>query len=125
MKIDAMLEWTAEEQAAKQKEWIQSLFTLRLQKATGQLENPMKIRELRRDIARLKTLATMNPEARAAAEHAASEHHATSVDAAAGVKEAKPAKKSAKAAKGAAKKTAAAKAPAKKAASAKAKKAGK
>jgi large subunit ribosomal protein L29 len=124
MKIDAMLEWTAEEQAAKQKEWIQSLFTLRLQKATGQLENPMKIRELRRDIARLKTLATMNPEARAAAEHAASEHHATAVDASAGVKEAKPAKKSAKAATAAAKK-AAAKAPAKKAAAPKAKKAGK
>ena len=121
MKIDAMLGWTAEEQAAKEREWTQSLFTLRLQKATGQLENPMKIRELRRDIARLKTLATMNPDARAAAEHAASDHHAASAEAAAGVKEAKPAKKAAKAAA----KPAAKKAPAKKAPSAKGKKAGK
>ena len=30
-------------------------FNLRFQKATGQLENPLKIRQLRRDIARLKT----------------------------------------------------------------------
>ena len=52
---EQMTEWTAEERAAKEKEWTQSIFTLRLQKATGQLENPMKIREVRRDVARLKT----------------------------------------------------------------------
>jgi large subunit ribosomal protein L29 len=57
MTFDAMREWTAEERAAKQKEWTQSLFTLRLQKATGQLENPMKIREVRKDVARLQTAA--------------------------------------------------------------------
>ena len=53
--FEAMREWTAEERAAKEKEWTQSLFTLRLQKATGQLENSMKIREVRKDVARLKT----------------------------------------------------------------------
>jgi len=53
----SMTEWTAEERVAKEKEWTQSIFTLRLQKATGQLENPMKIREVRRDVARLKTAA--------------------------------------------------------------------
>ena len=56
MKIQAMLDWSLEEKAAKAKEWAQSLFTLRLQKATGQLENPMKIKELRKDIARLETI---------------------------------------------------------------------
>ena len=55
VKFEAMREWTVEERAAKEKEWTQSLFTLRLQKSTGQLENSMKIREVRRDIARLKT----------------------------------------------------------------------
>ena len=55
VKFDAMKEWTVEERAAKEKEWTQSLFTLRLQKSTGQLENPMKIREVRKDRARLKT----------------------------------------------------------------------
>jgi len=53
--VEHMREWTAEERVAKEKEWTQSLFTLRLQKATGQLENPMKIREVRKDVARLKT----------------------------------------------------------------------
>ena len=53
LKIEQMREWTADERAAKEKEWTQSLFTLRLQKATGQLENPMKIREVRKDVARL------------------------------------------------------------------------
>jgi len=50
-----MTEWTGEERVAKEKEWTQSIFTLRLQKATGQLENSMKIREVRKDVARLKT----------------------------------------------------------------------
>jgi large subunit ribosomal protein L29 len=70
MKIQAMLDWSPEEKAAKAKEWAQSLFTLRLQKATGQLENPMKIKELRKDIARLKTAQNMGAaETAAAAAH--------------------------------------------------------
>ena len=32
MKIQAMLDWSSDEKAAKVKEWTQSLFTLRLQK---------------------------------------------------------------------------------------------
>jgi large subunit ribosomal protein L29 len=70
MKIQAMLDWSPEEKAAKVKEWAQSLFTLRLQKATGQLENPMKLKELRKDIARLKTAQHMSAaETAAAAAH--------------------------------------------------------
>lgn len=70
MKIQAMLDWSPDEKAAKAKEWAQSLFTLRLQKATGQLENPMKIKELRKDIARLKTAQHMSAaETAAAAAH--------------------------------------------------------
>jgi len=33
-------------------------FNLRFQRATGQLENTQRIREVRRDIARIKTLQT-------------------------------------------------------------------
>ena len=70
MKIQAMLDWSPDEKAAKVKEWTQSLFTLRLQKATGQLENPMKIKQLRKDIARLKTAQHMGAaEVAAAAAH--------------------------------------------------------
>lgn len=75
MKIDAMVEWTAEERAAKEREWRQSLFTLTLQKATGQLDNPMRLREIRKDIARLKTLDHMDA-ARAAAQKLHAEHEA-------------------------------------------------
>jgi large subunit ribosomal protein L29 len=67
MKIQAMLDWSPDEKAAKVKEWTQSLFTLRLQKATGQLENPMKIKQLRKDIARLKTALHMGAAQLAAA----------------------------------------------------------
>lgn len=34
------------------------LFDLRFQKATGQIDNPMKIREIRKTIARIKTVLT-------------------------------------------------------------------
>ena len=76
MKIDSMVEWSAEERTAKEKEWRQALFTLRLQKATGQLENPMKIKELRKDLARLKTLVHMDA-ARVAAQKAHAEQEAS------------------------------------------------
>jgi large subunit ribosomal protein L29 len=33
-------------------------FNLRFQRATGQLENTARVREVRRDIARMKTVAT-------------------------------------------------------------------
>ena len=88
MKIDSMVEWSAEERTAKEREWRQALFTLRLQKATGQLENPMKIKELRKDLARLKTLVHMDA-ARVAAQKAHADHeaslHATSAAGAPGV----------------------------------------
>ena len=32
-------------------------FNLRFQRATGQLENTMRVREVRRDVARIKTVA--------------------------------------------------------------------
>jgi large subunit ribosomal protein L29 len=34
-------------------------FNLRFQRATGQLENPSRVRVVRRDIARVKTIAAM------------------------------------------------------------------
>lgn len=96
MKFEAMREWSPEERAAKEKEWTQSLFTLRLQKATGQLENPMKIREMRRDLARLKTLANVPMTAATAPRHeaapAAAEATATAPAKKASAKKAAPKK---------------------------------
>ena len=36
----------------------EQLFKLRFQKSTGQIENPIKIREVRKDIARVLTVMT-------------------------------------------------------------------
>ncbi len=41
-------------------------FNLRFQQATGQLENPARLRQVRRDVARVKTV--LNEKAAAAAE---------------------------------------------------------
>ena len=130
MKIQAMLDWSPEEKAAKAKEWAQSLFTLRLQKATGQLENPMKIKELRKDIARLKTAQHMGAvETAAAAAHEVALHsegtNETGAKISASVKSgtgaAKPKAHAVASGKGAKKRAAAAKATHKKAAGAPAK----
>ncbi len=56
MKAAAMREMTREELTDKETELAQQLFALRLQKVTGQLENPSKIREARRDLARVLTV---------------------------------------------------------------------
>lgn len=40
----------------RERDLSDQLFKLRFQKATGSVENPMKIRQVRREIARVKTL---------------------------------------------------------------------
>jgi large subunit ribosomal protein L29 len=44
------------EMKAKQDELVKELFNLRIQNAGVQLENPMRIRYVRKDIARVKTI---------------------------------------------------------------------
>jgi large subunit ribosomal protein L29 len=39
----------------KEKQLVEASWKLRLQKATGQLENPTRLRVVRRDLARIKT----------------------------------------------------------------------
>jgi large subunit ribosomal protein L29 len=40
----------------KLKDLVQSLFNLRFQHQTGQLENPKRLEQIKRDIARIKTV---------------------------------------------------------------------
>ena len=47
---------TVEELRAKEKELAQQLFALRLNKSTGQLESPAKVKAARRERARVLTL---------------------------------------------------------------------
>jgi large subunit ribosomal protein L29 len=59
MKAKQLREMSKDELGAKLAETDRELFNLRVRKASGQVEQPLRLRTLRRDIARIKTL--MNP----------------------------------------------------------------
>ena len=56
MKTTEIRAMSSEELAAKLFELKKDLFQLRLAHATNQLENPMKIADVKKDIARVKTV---------------------------------------------------------------------
>ena len=56
MDVKELREMPEAELAEKEGQLVQELFNLRLLMATGRLENPMKIRSVRRDVARVKTM---------------------------------------------------------------------
>jgi large subunit ribosomal protein L29 len=58
MKAKELRELSFEELDQKLAELKEELFNLRFQLATGQLENPMRVRAVRKDIARVKTVIT-------------------------------------------------------------------
>ncbi|WP_028308935.1 50S ribosomal protein L29 [Desulfitibacter alkalitolerans] len=56
MKANKLRDLSKQEVARKVDDLKQELFNLRFQLATGQLDNPMRIRQVRKDIARAKTI---------------------------------------------------------------------
>ncbi|KKM12664.1 50S ribosomal protein L29 [Clostridiales bacterium PH28_bin88] len=56
MKLNEIKDLTTVELERKVDDLKQELFNLRFQLATGQLDNPMRIRVVRRNIARAKTV---------------------------------------------------------------------
>ena len=56
MKIKEIREMSAEQLAETLMELKKDLFNLRLQHATNQLENPGKIADVKKDIAKIKTV---------------------------------------------------------------------
>ena len=56
MKIQELKELSADELKTKEVELQDQLFKLRFQKSLGQLDSPMKVKNVKRDIARIKTL---------------------------------------------------------------------
>lgn len=56
MKVQEIREMTSAELDSKLKDLKQELFNLRFQHATNQLENPMRIVAVKKDIARIKTI---------------------------------------------------------------------
>jgi large subunit ribosomal protein L29 len=60
MKIDKMRNMTVIELNAEFKKLKNELFNLRFQHVTGQLENPIKMRDVKKQIARVKTIIREN-----------------------------------------------------------------
>lgn len=56
MELKKMREMTEIELNTQLDKMTKELFNLRFQHVTGQLENPVKMRELKKDIARVKTI---------------------------------------------------------------------
>lgn len=56
MKASELRELSVDELQVRENDLAQQLFTLRLQKTTGQIENPAKIKETRRELARVLTV---------------------------------------------------------------------
>ena len=56
MELKKMREMTDVELNAELEKMKKELFNLRFQHVTGQLENPVKMREVKRNIARVKTI---------------------------------------------------------------------
>jgi large subunit ribosomal protein L29 len=56
MRADKLRDMTADELQVQLRELKDELFKLRFQHATAQLDNPLRLREVRRTIARVKTL---------------------------------------------------------------------
>jgi large subunit ribosomal protein L29 len=56
MKVGEIRELSEEELRGREKDLDDQLFRLRIQKSMGQLEAPAKVRTVRKDLARVKTI---------------------------------------------------------------------
>jgi large subunit ribosomal protein L29 len=63
MKVKEIRELTTEQIEAKINEFKEEIFNLRMQQATGNLEKPSRINELRKSVARMKTILAERKEA--------------------------------------------------------------
>ena len=61
MKARELRELTWEELEQKEVDFREELFNLRFQRMTGRLENPSRMRVVRRTIARIKTIKKQQP----------------------------------------------------------------
>ena len=58
MKAAELRETTVEELRKKEQDLRKELFNLRFQQATGEIENPMRIRAIKKNIAKILTVIT-------------------------------------------------------------------
>jgi len=60
MKIKELRDLSVDELRAREAELADQLYKLRFQKHLGQLDNPMKVKNVKREIARIKTILGQN-----------------------------------------------------------------
>lgn len=60
MKAKDIRALTTDQMLEKEKQYKEELFNLRFQQATGQLENTARLRQVRKNIARIKTVLSEN-----------------------------------------------------------------
>ena len=58
MRIEALRDLTRDELLQKREELMQELFKLKLRRGFSELDNPLKLRVIRREIARVETILT-------------------------------------------------------------------
>ena len=63
--LNTLRDKSVDELRARERDLKEQLFKLRFQRATGRIENPMKMRQVRREIAQIETL--LNERARTTA----------------------------------------------------------
>jgi large subunit ribosomal protein L29 len=56
MKVSEIRELSVDELQTREKDLDDQIFRLRIQKSMGQLEAPAKVRDLRKDLAKIKTI---------------------------------------------------------------------
>jgi large subunit ribosomal protein L29 len=56
MKVSEIRELTLDELRLRERDSAEELFNLKFQLATGQLENKMRIRQMKKELARIKTI---------------------------------------------------------------------
>jgi large subunit ribosomal protein L29 len=63
--IKTLRDKSVDELRARERDLREQLFKLRFQRATGRVENPMKMRQVRREIAQIETLLSERSRANA------------------------------------------------------------
>ena len=58
MRTSQLRDMTVDELILKEQDMRKELFNLRFQQSTGEIENPMRIRAVKKDIARIITIKT-------------------------------------------------------------------
>ena len=67
MKIKEIKELSSEELAKRKTDLRQESFNLRLQQVSGNIEKPSRLRDIRREVARIETVASQRKNAQAVA----------------------------------------------------------